>query len=151
MKLVYISLHTLSKFFWILQLTYVRLCSFYHSWIWILNFFLFWFFIQRNVLNSQVLYRSQRLISSSSIFYNFNFKLMVSSLTVPHEDFLWVRKLWLCLALTFLTPVSQNGQTHSNNSSVNCRRIVWVCVDHFGGLACKGLKADPYYYWNWEN
>ena len=30
--------------------------------------------------------------------------------------------------LTLLAPVSQNGQTHSNNSSANCRRIVWVCL-----------------------
>ena len=25
-------------------------------------------------------------------------------------------------------PISQNGQTHSNNSLANCRRIVWVCL-----------------------
>ena len=29
-------------------------------------------------------------------------------------------------ALTLYAPISQNGQTHSNNSSANCRRIVWV-------------------------
>ena len=29
-------------------------------------------------------------------------------------------------SLNPLTP--QNGQTHSNNSSANCRRIVWVCL-----------------------
>ena len=27
-----------------------------------------------------------------------------------------------------LIPIPQNGQTHSNNSSANCRRIVWVCL-----------------------
>ena len=26
--------------------------------------------------------------------------------------------------LTLQAPISQNGQTHSNNSSANCRRIV---------------------------
>ena len=25
-------------------------------------------------------------------------------------------------------PISQNGQTHSNNSLANCRRIVFECV-----------------------
>ena len=25
-------------------------------------------------------------------------------------------------------PISQNGQTHSNNTSAICRRIVWVCL-----------------------
>ena len=28
------------------------------------------------------------------------------------------------IALTFYAPISQNGETHSNNSSANCRRIV---------------------------
>ena len=28
--------------------------------------------------------------------------------------------------LTLKAPISQNGQTHSDNSSANCRRIVWV-------------------------
>ena len=30
--------------------------------------------------------------------------------------------------LALYTPIPQNGQTHSNNSSANCRRIVWVCL-----------------------
>ena len=30
--------------------------------------------------------------------------------------------------LALLAPISQNGQTHSSNSSVICRRIVWVCL-----------------------
>ena len=30
--------------------------------------------------------------------------------------------------LTLWAPIPQNGQTHSNNSSAICRRIVWVCL-----------------------
>ena len=30
--------------------------------------------------------------------------------------------------LTLQAPISQNGQTHSNNSSANYRRIVGVCL-----------------------
>ena len=30
--------------------------------------------------------------------------------------------------LTLQTPISQNGQTHSNNLSENCRQIVWECL-----------------------
>ena len=36
-----------------------------------------------------------------------------------------------CLDLSHLTleaPIPQNGQTHTNNSSANYRRIVWVCL-----------------------
>ena len=33
-----------------------------------------------------------------------------------------------CSELTLQTPLSQNCRTHSNNSSANCRRIVWVCL-----------------------
>ena len=33
-------------------------------------------------------------------------------------------------------PTSQNGQTHSNNSSANCLNV----FDHFVGFAFKGLK-----------
>ena len=40
----------------------------------------------------------------------------------------------LLSSLTLLAPISQNGQTHSNNSSAICQRIVWVS-DHFVGLA----------------
>ena len=35
------------------------------------------------------------------------------------------------LSLTLSAPIPQNGQTHSNNSSANWRRIVWVCVFFF--------------------
>ena len=30
--------------------------------------------------------------------------------------------------LTLYAPIPQNGQTHSNKSSPNCRRILWVCL-----------------------
>ena len=42
--------------------------------------------------------------------------------------------------LTLYASVLQNGQTHSNNSSPNCQRIVCV-FDHFVGLALKGLTS----------
>ena len=46
----------------------------------------------------------------------------------------------LCMkGLTLSVPISQNGQTHSNNSSANCRRIAGVCLTIFVGLALKGL------------
>ena len=32
------------------------------------------------------------------------------------------------IELTLSAPIPQNCQTHSNNLSVNCRRIVWVCL-----------------------
>ena len=34
------------------------------------------------------------------------------------------RKITAAEALTFQAPTPQNGQTHSNNSSAKCRRIV---------------------------
>ena len=37
--------------------------------------------------------------------------------------------------LTLYAPISQNGQTHSNNSSAKCLSV----FDHFVGLALKGL------------
>ena len=47
------------------------------------------------------------------------------------------RKITAAKALTLQAPTPQNGQTHSNNSSANCRRI-----DHFLGLALKALKKS---------
>ena len=32
------------------------------------------------------------------------------------------------LELTLSAPIPKSGKTHSNNSSANCRRIVWVCT-----------------------
>ena len=32
------------------------------------------------------------------------------------------------VTFTLQAPIPQNGQTHSNNSSANCRQIVWVCL-----------------------
>ena len=37
-----------------------------------------------------------------------------------------------------LTP--ENGQTHSNNSSANCRRIVWVCLTILWGWHLKDKR-----------
>ena len=47
---------------------------------------------------------------------------------------LWIERLW---ELTLLAPISQNGQTHSNNAS-NCLSV----FDHFVGLALKRLTKD---------
>ena len=47
----------------------------------------------------------------------------------------------LLCSLTLKVPIPQNGQTHSNNSSANCRQIVWV-FDYFVKLALKGLKVS---------
>ena len=40
-------------------------------------------------------------------------------------------------SLTLWELISQNGQTHSNNSSANCLSV----FDHFVGLAFKGLRC----------
>ena len=40
--------------------------------------------------------------------------------------------------LTVQAPTPQNGQTHSNNSSANCRRIVWVCLTILWAWRLKG-------------
>ena len=40
--------------------------------------------------------------------------------------------------LTLKAPISQNAQTHSNNSSANCRRIVWVCMTILWDWRLKG-------------
>ena len=44
--------------------------------------------------------------------------------------------------LTFLVPTSQNGQTHSNNSSAISRRYCLSVFDHFARLALKGLRVQ---------
>ena len=44
--------------------------------------------------------------------------------------------------LTFLVPTSQNGQTHSNNSSAISRRYCLSVSDHFARLALKGLRVQ---------
>ena len=45
------------------------------------------------------------------------------------DDFMGNRSY--LIRLTFSAPTPQNGQLHSNNSSANCRRIVWVCLTIF--------------------
>ena len=43
--------------------------------------------------------------------------------------------IWRLLQLTLSVPTPQNGQTHSNNSSVVC---VWVCLTVLWGWPLKG-------------
>ena len=42
------------------------------------------------------------------------------------------------LFLNIWVPISQNGQTHSNNSSADYRRIVWVCLTILWDWCLKG-------------
>ena len=50
----------------------------------------------------------------------------VTLLLIYNYQYTWfLLSIW---CLTFLAPISQNGQTHSNNSSGICRWIVWVCL-----------------------
>ena len=49
-----------------------------------------------------------------------------------------------CSRLTLYTPISKNGQTHANNSSANCWRIVWVCLTILWHCCLKGKgKENP--------
>ena len=45
--------------------------------------------------------------------------------------------------VTLYVPNPQSGQTHSNNSSAVATRFaeLFECVDHFAGLAHKGLQS----------
>ena len=43
-----------------------------------------------------------------------------------------------CRPLTLSARISQNGQTHSNNSSANFRRIAWVCLTILWDWRLKG-------------
>ena len=45
------------------------------------------------------------------------------------------------LFLTLKAPIPEKGQTHSNNSSPICRRIVWVCLTIFWYWRLSGLKT----------
>ena len=50
---------------------------------------------------------------------------------------------WLYDQYTTVNPLSanpQNGQTHSNNSSAKCRRILWVCLTIWVCLATERAK-----------
>ena len=44
----------------------------------------------------------------------------------------------VCDYLNPFSAISQNGQTHTNNSSANCRRIVWVCLTILWDWRVKG-------------
>ena len=43
--------------------------------------------------------------------------------------------------LTLQAPTPQNGQTHSNNSSATADELFLSVLNHFMGLALKGLKG----------
>ena len=60
-------------------------------------------------------------------FFLFSSKIIIESLTNNS-------------ILTLQAPTLQNGQTHSSNSSGNCRRIVWVCLTILWGWHSKGYK-----------
>ena len=70
-------------------------------------------------LGSRSPYQSSIFYSTRTVFYIYN---STESLGV----------------LTFLVPISQNGQTHPNNS--NCLSV----FNHFWGLALKGLKKEKH-------
>ena len=53
-------------------------------------------------------------------------------------------KLLIKLILILETPISQNGQTHSNNSSAIYRRIVWACLTILWGWCLKNSNSYPY-------
>ena len=56
------------------------------------------------------------------------------------EDFIrWQNLVKIYGILTLQAPTPQSGQTHSNNSSAVGNKL-FECVDHFVGLALKGLK-----------
>ena len=68
--------------------------------------------------------------------------------------YIWGNNHWTKLCLRFLKKIavlmstlyaatSQNGQTHSNNSSANCLSM----FDHFVGLVLKGLRSIFYFYY----
>ena len=48
------------------------------------------------------------------------------------------------LELIFRVPPSESRQTHSNNSSANCRRIVWVCLTILWGWRLKSFTIKLY-------
>ena len=53
----------------------------------------------------------------------------------------WLLNVSYWLGQDSLNPLSAkltNGQTHSNNSSANCRRIVWVCLVIFSDWRLTG-------------
>ena len=59
----------------------------------------------------------------------------------------WVKKILQWLA--FLAPTPQNRQTHSNNSSENCRRITWVWP--FCGAVVYMVRLEVYSsFHNWD-
>ena len=47
--------------------------------------------------------------------------------------------------LSLITPISQNGLTYSNNSSVICLRILWVCLTILWDWRLKDYNAPNYW------
>ena len=54
----------------------------------------------------------------------------------PHQKSLI--NILVCSRLNLKALISQNGRTHSNNSSAICRRNVWVCVPILWDWRSKG-------------
>ena len=68
-----------------------------------------------------------RLGPSSKSFDGFDKITIKYDLLIFSHDVYYFR-LSHCTPLTLKAPISQNGQTHSNNSSPIWRRIVWMCL-----------------------
>ena len=66
---------------------------------------------------------------------NPDFMTISQSLSRPEVDFSWDAET----RLTLQVPTTQNGQTHSNNSSAKADEF-FECVDHFVVLAFKALS-----------
>ena len=57
-------------------------------------------------------------------------KLNLLSLTRHSKNYLILinNDVHAKMSLTLWAPIPKNGQTHSNSTSANCRRIVWKCL-----------------------
>ena len=70
-------------------------------------------------------------ILSIHIYYKINLEHNYKTITMWHKMY---------NQYDFLNPLSanpQNGQTHSDNSLANCRRIAWVCLTILWGWCLK--------------
>ena len=89
-----------------------------------------------------------------------NTSIVYQHMHVPETEKFWARNLQMCanglfiidyqfviffsvgkktyLNLTLHAPIQQNGQTHSKNSSANCRRIAWACLTILWNWHLKG-------------
>ena len=101
--------------------------------------FLFWFSLRLFCCCC-----SKNLYMSISNDYNFRFifcRGVFKILSNINNGIYWLLK--------FVKPLSANlqkGQTHSNNSSANCWRIVWVCLTILWGWRLK-IFQDTGFLW----